>query len=128
MAAACDSLADDPSALKAIILAQRDEISRLTATEKAFDALVQALKIRIARLQKQKFGPSSEKIEREIDSQIPISVAEVRMAKSSGWSGRRRWRTRMTSVTSSTTASVSSTAATRIGIAIERRRAEPDRS
>ncbi|WP_153885425.1 hypothetical protein [Microvirga tunisiensis] len=52
MAAALDSLPDDPLALKAIILSQREEITRLSATEKALEALVQTLKIRIARLQK----------------------------------------------------------------------------
>lgn len=79
MAVTSDSLPDDPSALKAIILAQRDEISRLTATEKAFDALVQSLKIRIARLQKQKFGPSSEKIEREIE-QLQLALENLEVA------------------------------------------------
>jgi hypothetical protein len=43
-------LPDDPAALKAIILAQREE--RLTASARAYEALVQALKIRIARLQR----------------------------------------------------------------------------
>jgi hypothetical protein len=79
MAIPCDSLPDDPGALKAIILAQQSEIARLTATEKAFDTLVQALKIRIAMLQKQKFGPSSEKIEREIE-QLQLALENLEVA------------------------------------------------
>ena len=65
MLSSLDRLPDDPAALKAIILAQQEEVARLTASARAYEALVQALKIRIARLQRQKFGPSSEKIERE---------------------------------------------------------------
>src|SRR5690606_27189616 len=78
MAVALESLPDDPSELKAIILAQQEEIA---ATERAFDALVQALKIRIARLQKQKFGPSSEKIEREIE-QLQLTLEDLEIAVS----------------------------------------------
>jgi transposase len=79
MAIPCDSLPDDPGALKAIILAQQSEIARLTATGKAFDALVQALKIRIAKLRKQKFGPSSEKVEREIE-QLQLALEDLEVA------------------------------------------------
>jgi transposase len=79
MAAALDSLPDDPLALKAIILSQREEITRLSATEKALEALVQTLKIRIARLQKQKFGRSSEKIEREIE-QLQLALEDLELA------------------------------------------------
>jgi transposase len=79
MAIPRDSLPDDPGALKAIILAQQSEIARLTATGKAFDALVQALKIRIAKLRKQKFGPSSEKIEREIE-QLQLALEDLEVA------------------------------------------------
>lgn len=79
MAIPRDSLPDDPGALKAIILAQQSEIARLTATGKAFDALVQALKVRIAKLRKQKFGPSSEKIEREIE-QLQLALEDLEVA------------------------------------------------
>jgi transposase len=78
MAAALESLSDDPLALKAIILSQREEITRLSATEKALEALVQTLKIRIARLQKQKFGRSSEKIEREIE-QLQLALEDLEL-------------------------------------------------
>lgn len=76
-----DALPDDPAALKAIILAQREETARMAASVRAYEALVQALKLRIARLQKQRFGPSSEKIEREIDQlQLALEDLEVAMA------------------------------------------------
>ena len=79
MAAALESLPDDPSALKAIILSQREEITRLSATERALEALVETLKIRIARLQKQKFAASSEKIEREIE-QLQLALEDLEVA------------------------------------------------
>ncbi|RJF86459.1 IS66 family transposase [Oleomonas cavernae] len=76
-----DILPDDPAALKAIIAAQREEVARLTASARAYEALVQALKIRIARLKRQKFGVSSEKIEREIEQlQLALEDLEVAMA------------------------------------------------
>jgi len=81
MASALESLPDDPSALKAIILAQHEEITRLAAAERAYEALVQALRIRIARLRRQRFGASSEKIEREIEQfQLALEDLEVAMA------------------------------------------------
>jgi transposase len=81
MVVALESLPDDPIVLKAIILAQQEQITRFAATERALDALVQALKVRIAKLQKQKFGPSSEKIEREIEQlQLALEDLEVAMA------------------------------------------------
>lgn len=56
-----DALPDDPATLKAIILTQRAEAERMAASVRAYEALIQALKIRIAKLKRQKFGPSSEK-------------------------------------------------------------------
>jgi transposase len=76
-----DALPDDPAALKAIILSQRAEALRMAASVRAYEALIQALKIRIAKLKKQQFGPSSEKIEREIDQlQLALEDLEVAMA------------------------------------------------
>lgn len=59
-------LPNDPAALKAIIAALQAENQKMSASLRAHDLLVQALRVRIAKLQKQKFGASSEKIEREI--------------------------------------------------------------
>ena len=57
-----DALPDDPATLKEIILAQRAEALRMAASVRAYEALIQALRIRIAKLKRQKFGSSSEKI------------------------------------------------------------------
>ena len=76
-----DALPDDPAALKAIIAAQRAEAQRLAASVRAYEALVQALKIRIARLTRQKFGPSSEKLGRAVEQlQLALEDLEVAMA------------------------------------------------
>jgi transposase len=76
-----DALPDDPATLKAIILTQRAEAERMAASVRAYEALIQALKIRIAKLKRQTFGPSSEKIEREIDQlQLALEDLEVAMA------------------------------------------------
>ncbi len=81
MDSALDQLPDDVAALKAMILSQRTEAVQLAASVKAYEALVQALKIRIARLRKQKFGRSSEKIEREIEQlELALEALEVKVA------------------------------------------------
>ena len=74
-----DILPDDPAALKAIIAAQRTEAVRMAASMRAYEALIEALKIRIARLKKQRFGPSSEKIEREIE-QLELALEDLQVA------------------------------------------------
>jgi transposase len=85
MIASHEALPDDPAALKAIILAQRAEAERMAVSVRAYEALIQVLKIRIARLKKQKFGPSSEKIAREIDQlQLALEDIEVAMAAADG--------------------------------------------
>jgi len=75
------NLPDDPVALKAMIAAQQAEIAKMSATLRAHDLLVQALRIRIAKLQKQKFGASSEKIEREIE-QLELALEDLMLATS----------------------------------------------
>ncbi len=67
--------------LKAMIIAQQAETVRLQASVRAYETLIQALKIRIAKLQRQKFGPSSEKIQREIEQlELTLEDLEVAMA------------------------------------------------
>ncbi len=70
---------DDPDLLKALVAAQQAEIAKMTATLRAHDLLVQALRIRIAKLKKQKFGASSEKIEREIE-QLELALEDLMVA------------------------------------------------
>jgi len=72
-------LPDDPVALKAMIAALQAENEKMSATLRAHDLLVQALRIRIAKLQKQKFGASSEKIERDIE-QLELALEDLMVA------------------------------------------------
>ncbi len=72
-------LSDDPAVLKAMIAALQAENARMSATLQAHEQLVQALRLRIARLQKQAFGKSSEKIEREI-AQLELALEDLLVA------------------------------------------------
>ena len=78
-----DALPDDPATLKAIILAQRAEAERMAASVRAYEALIEALRIRIAKLKRQKFGPSSEKIAREIE-QLQLALEDLEVAMATG--------------------------------------------
>lgn len=72
-------LPNDPAVLKAMIAALQAENQKMSASLRAHDLLVQALRVRIAKLQKQKFGPSSEKIEREIE-QLELALEDLQVA------------------------------------------------
>ncbi|MAC81170.1 MAG: IS66 family transposase [Rhodobacteraceae bacterium] len=72
-------LPNDPAVLKATIAALQAENQKMSASLRAHDLLVQALRVRIAKLQKQKFGPSSEKIEREIE-QLELALEDLQVA------------------------------------------------
>lgn len=73
------NLPDDPAILKAKIAALQAENAKMSATLRAHDQLVQALRLRIAKLQKQAFGKSSEKIEREIE-QLELALEDPLVA------------------------------------------------
>jgi transposase len=62
-----------------MIAALQVENSQMSATLRAHELLVQSLRIRIAKLQKQKFGASSEKIEREI-KQLELALEDLQVA------------------------------------------------
>lgn len=69
-----EKLSNDPAVLKAMIATlQAENIkieaenAKMLATLRVHDQMVQALRLRIAKLQKLAFGKSSEKIEREIE-------------------------------------------------------------
>nr|WP_234892113.1 transposase [Sinorhizobium meliloti] len=53
----------------------------MSATLRAHDQLIQDLRLRIARLRKQAFGKSSEKIEREIQ-QLELALEDLLIAAS----------------------------------------------
>ncbi len=73
------NLSNDPAVLKAIIASLEAENAKLSATLRAHDLLVQTLRTRIAKLQKQAFGKSSEKIEREIE-QLELALEDLQVA------------------------------------------------
>lgn len=79
MSASAKNLPDDPALLKAMIAALSAENAKMSATLRAHDLLVQTLRVRIAKLQKQKFGASSEKIEREIE-QLELALEDLQVA------------------------------------------------
>ncbi len=72
-------LSDNPTVLKAMIATLQAENARMPATLQAHEQLVQALCLRIAKLQKQAFGKSSEKIEREI-AQLELTLEDLLVA------------------------------------------------
>ncbi|MBE3640678.1 IS66 family transposase [Mangrovicoccus algicola] len=79
MSANAENLPDDPDLLKAMIAALSAENAKMSASLRAHDLLVQALRVRIAKLQKQKFGASSEKIEREVE-QLELALEDLQVA------------------------------------------------
>src|ERR1700749_4159726 len=72
---AAANLPDDPARLKAMVAQLQAENANLTATLRPHDLMVQALRLRIARLKKQAFGKSSERIEREIE-QLQLALED----------------------------------------------------
>lgn len=74
------NMPDDPAALKAMVIALQAENAKMSATLRAHDLLVQTLRIRIAKLQKLKFGARSEKIAREIE-QLELALEDLMVAK-----------------------------------------------
>lgn len=74
-----ENLPDDPALLKAMITALQAENAKISATLRVHDQLVQALRLRIAKLQKLAFGKSSEKIEREIE-QLELALEDLLVA------------------------------------------------
>lgn len=86
MSKLAENLPDDPAELMAIIVALQAENARIaaenakmSATLRVHDQLVQALRLRIAKLQKLAFGKSSEKVEREIE-QLELALEDLLIA------------------------------------------------
>ncbi len=80
MSATPEILSNDPAVLKAMIAALQAENSKMSATLRAHEMPVQALRVRIAKLKKQKFGTSSEKIERDIQ-QLELALEDLQVAR-----------------------------------------------
>lgn len=81
MSNAPQNLPDDPAFLKAMIAALQAENAKMSATLQVHDQLIQSLRLRIAKLKKQVFGKSSEKIEREIQ-QLELALEDLLIAAS----------------------------------------------
>lgn len=64
-----------------MIAALQAENAKISATLRAHDQLIQALRLRIAKPRKQAFGQSSEKIEREIE-QLELALEDLMIAAS----------------------------------------------
>ena len=79
MSKLAETLPDDPAELKAMIAVLQAENVNILATLRVHDQLVQALRLRIAKLTKQMFGKSSEKIEREIE-QLELGLEDLLIA------------------------------------------------
>jgi transposase len=79
MSNAVENLPDDPAILKAMIAALQAENAKMSVTLRAHDQLIQMLRLRIAKLKKQVFGKSSEKIEREIE-QLELALEDLLIA------------------------------------------------
>lgn len=79
MSSATINLPDDPALLKALVATLQAENGKISATLRAHDQLIQTLRLRIARLRKQVFGQSSEKIEREIE-QLELALEDLLVA------------------------------------------------
>lgn len=74
-------LPEDVAALRAIIHAQRDELAKMAQSNRAYEALIEALQVQIAKLKKQKFGASSEKIARDIEQlELALEALEIESA------------------------------------------------
>lgn len=74
-----DLLPDDPVALKAMVTALQAQNAQLSATVRVCDQLIQSLQLRIAKLKKQVFGKSSEKVTREIE-QLELALEDLLIA------------------------------------------------
>lgn len=76
MLSAASHLPEDPALLKAMVAELQAENAKLTTTLRAHDLVVQALRLQIAKLKKQAFGKSSEKIQREIE-QLELALEDM---------------------------------------------------
>lgn len=74
------SLPDDTVALKALVAELEARNAALSATVKVFEEHVANLQLRIAKLRRQAFGTTSEKVEREIE-QLELALEDLLIAK-----------------------------------------------
>ena len=80
MSPVATSLPDDPAVLKALVTELQARNSALSATVRVFEQHIQALQLRIAKLKRQAFGKTSEKVAREIE-QLELALEDLLIAK-----------------------------------------------
>lgn len=80
MSPAATSLPDDPAVLKALVTTLQAQNSALSAAVRVFEQHIQALQLRIAKLKRQAFGKTSEKVAREIE-QLELALEDLLIAK-----------------------------------------------
>ena len=83
MSSDVERLPPDPGLLRVVIVALQAESAGMSAPLRAHDQLIQTLRLRIAKLGKQAFGTSSEKIEREI-AQLELALEDLPIAAAEG--------------------------------------------
>lgn len=72
-------LSNDPVVLRAMVADLQARNAQLSATVRVCDQLIQSLQLRIAKLKKQVFGKSSEKVTREIE-QLELALEGLLIA------------------------------------------------
>lgn len=72
-------LSNDPAVLRAMVADLQAQVTQLSATVRVCDQLIQSLQLRIAKLKKQVFGKSSEKVAREIE-QLELALEGLLIA------------------------------------------------
>src|SRR5215469_6986697 len=80
MNATPDQLPNDIEEMKRLYLAQAAELAAAKAGLKIFALEIEKLKFQLARLRRQRFGSSSERIDREI-AQLELKLEELEAAK-----------------------------------------------
>ena len=74
-----NTLPDDPELLKAMVLALQGKVESLEGNERSFLELISQLRLTLAKLRKQRFSSSSEKIDRQIE-QLELALEHAQMA------------------------------------------------
>jgi len=80
MSATPDQLPNDIEEMKRLYLAQAAELAAAKAGLMIYALEIEKLKFQLARLRRQKYGSSSERIEREI-AQLELKLEEIEAAK-----------------------------------------------
>ncbi|MER9217206.1 IS66 family transposase [Mesorhizobium sp. M0663] len=98
MEAAISPLPDDVEALKALVVSMGAELAAARAKASATEALIGHLKLQIAKLRREQYGPSAERSRRLLD-QLELQLEELEATASEDDLAAEAAATRTTSVT-----------------------------